>query len=274
MLALYEKDFGPYPFPRDGFNILESIYPMDHQGAVDMGPMNNPVSSHHHDSAGQRRTMWHESSHEWWGNSVGCSDYADMWIHESFADYAEFLNKEALDGRQAALEEWFRGHPDNKAPIIGVYNVNHFHMGDMYLKGSLLLETLRDVINNDSLWFSIFRGIQQRFRYQPVRTEDIVGYFNQATGTDYTYFFDQYLRYPHIPVLVVKTEDAPGGCKLVYKWEADVPGFRMPVKVTVSKDSLAFIYPTTDWQMRELKGMAASDFRVDTTEFYIGVRRE
>ena len=25
MLALYEKDFGPYPFRRDGFNLMESI---------------------------------------------------------------------------------------------------------------------------------------------------------------------------------------------------------------------------------------------------------
>src|ERR1700744_147630 len=171
---------------------------MEHQGAVGVGAFNSPFNSRQCDTAGLLRTMWHESSHEWWGNSVGCRDYADMWIHESFADYAEFLNDESIIGRQAALQKLTKDHPENKEPIIGVYGVNHFHMGDMYLKGSLLLETLRDVIDNDSLWFSIFRGIQERFRYQPVGTEDIVGYFNTACSTDYTYFFDQYLRHPGI----------------------------------------------------------------------------
>jgi aminopeptidase N len=272
MLALYEKDFGPYPFARDGFNILESIYPMEHQGAISMGHMNQPFNSTSFDSSGELRTMWHESSHEWWGNSVGCRDYADMWIHEGFATYAEFLNGEALYGRDSAKRELTKDHPDNQVPIIGVYNVNHFHTGDMYLKGALMLETLRDVIGNDSLWFGIFRGIQTRFRYQPVTTEDIAGYFSQATGTDYTYFFDQYLRYPAIPVLALAFHSEGGRLKVDYKWEADVSGFNMPVKVTVAKDSLAFIHPTTSWQTMELQGMIPADFRVDTPDFYVGVR--
>jgi aminopeptidase N len=218
--------------------------------------------------------MWHESAHEWWGNSVGCRDFADIWIHESFADYAEFLNDEDRIGHEAAVKRLISGHPDNKEPIIGVYNVNHFHLGDVYLKGSLFLETLRNVIGNDSLWFGIFRGIQAHFRYQPVTTEDIVGYFNSATGKDYTYFFDQYLRHAAIPVLALDLKDVPDGLQVRYKWVADVAGFRMPVKVSVVKNSLAFIYPTTDWQTMELKGMTATDFRVDTTEFYVGVRME
>jgi Peptidase family M1 domain len=274
MLGLYEKDFGPYPFRKDGFNLLESIYPMEHQGAVSAGLFYSPFSKDAADTGGIRWTMWHESAHEWWGNSVGCSDYADMWIHESFADYAEFLNNESLVGREAALKHLETDHPENKEPIIGVYNVNHFHMGDMYLKGALLLETLRDVIDNDSLWFSIFRGIQARFRYQAVRTEDIVGYFNTATGTDYTYFFDQYLRHPHIPVLEYYFQNDKDRLSVNYRWAADVPNFHMPLKVIVAKDSLAFVYPTGSWQRMELvKGMIANDFHIDTVSFYVEGRR-
>ncbi len=273
MLGLYEKDFGPYPFRKDGFNLLESIYPMEHQGAVSAGLFYSPFGKDVADSGGIKWTMWHESAHEWWGNSVGCSDIADMWIHESFADYAEFLNNESLVGREAALKHLEMEHPENKEPIIGVYNVNHFHMGDMYLKGALLLETLRDVIDNDSLWFSILRGIQARFRYQAVRTEDIVGYFNAATGEDYTYFFDQYLRYPHIPILEYAFQNGKDGLSVQYRWAADVANFHMPVKVTLAKDSLAFIHPTGSWQTMELvKGMIAKDFHVDTVSFYVDTR--
>ena len=275
MLTLYEKDFGPYPYRRDGFTIMESIYPMEHQGAVSMGTMGHPNGNKaNYDSAGELRTMWHESSHEWWGNSVGNSDYADMWLHEGFATYAEFLNGEVLYGRDSALRELTKDHPDNKQPIIGVYNVNHFHMGDMYLKGALILETLRNLTGNDSLFFSMLRGIQRAFKYQPVTSLQIEGFISRATGTDYTYFFDQYLRHAAVPVLVVHVEPHGPDLAIRYKWEADVAGFRMPIKVTVGKDSLGFIQPTTNWQTMTLRGMRASDFRVDTKEFYCDVKIE
>lgn len=272
MLALYEKDYGPYPFARDGFNILESIYAMEHQGAVGIGSMNTPFGTKQYDSAGLRETFWHESGHEWWGNSVGIRDNADIWINEAFASYTEFLNTEVLQGRDAAFHRISDGPPENKVPMIGVYDVNHFHLGDVYLKGELFLQTLRDVIDNDSLWFGIFRGIQAKYRYQPIGTEDIVDYFNKATGKDYTYLFDQYLRYPTIPVLVLEVQAVDSGLRVSYKWAADVNGFHMPVKIAMAKDSFGWIYPTTDWQTMNINRMRPDALKVDTTEFYIGVR--
>lgn len=45
----------------------------------------------------------HESAHEYWGNSVSCTDHAEMWIHEGFATYMENLYIEYLYGKEAAL---------------------------------------------------------------------------------------------------------------------------------------------------------------------------
>ena len=64
----------------------------------------------------------------------------------------------------------------------------------MYSKGCRMLNTLRSCIDNDSLWFALLRGLQTRFRYQSVNTGDIVGYIDSFTKTNYTPFFDQYLR--------------------------------------------------------------------------------
>lgn len=274
MLDLYYKDYGPYPFGRDGFTLVESIYPMEHQGAVSVGTLDVPINSGRYDTSSSQETMWHETAHEWWGNSVGCSDYAEMWINESFAEFSVYLNKEALFGRQAMLRSLDSTHPENKEPIIGAYNVNNFHQGDMYSKGAFMLETLRSVMDNDSMFFGVLRGIQRRFRYHPVTTEAIVGYFDSATGKDYTSLFDQYLRHAAIPVLVVHTATHGSDLEVSYKWEADVPGFRLPIKATTARDSLVFIYPTTLWQTMTCKGMAAADFRVDTAEFYVRVRME
>jgi len=269
MLTLYEKNFGPYPFEKDGFTLMESLYPMEHQGAVSIGPINNPVLSDKWDSADLFRTALHESAHEWWGNSITCSDYADLWIHEAFATYAEMLAYEFFSGKEAALKYLQDQHPGNKEPIIGIYHVNNFHLGDMYSKGCLMLNTLRNVIDDDSCWFGILKGIQEYFRYRSVTTEDIVGYFNQATKKDYTAFFDQYLRHAAIPELALTLQKDGQDLQVRYKWNTEVKGFDMPVKVTTGKNSFSFIYPTADWQSLKVQNMKTADFKVDRDDFYI-----
>ena len=192
-----------------------------------------------------QRTLWHESAHEWWGNSVTCSDYADFWIHESFASYAEVLCKRNFYGEEAG-EKYLLDQPsENKEPIIGFYGVNDFHMGDMYTKGTRMIATLRCVMNNDSLFFNMLRGLQKHFAYQSVNTNDVVQFINGITGSDYTYLFDQYLKYPKIPTLNLSLKQSGSGLDIRFQWKADVADFRLPVKVSTGKDAF-FIYPTTE----------------------------
>lgn len=272
MLNLYEKCFGPYPFKNDGFALVESPYGMEHQSAVSMGSFYNPPNSNQYDSSNLINTLWHETAHEWWGNSITCKDYADFWIHESFATYAELLARKNLWGKEAYQKVINNSKPDNKEPIIGFYDVNDFHMGDVYSKGSLMLATLQNVVNNDSAWFGMLHGIQERFRYQAITTEEMIGYINESLKADYTYFFNQYLRYPAIPELVLKFNKSGSSLTVSYKWEANVKPFRMPVKVTASKNGFEFIYPSTEWKTILLQNMAEKDFKVDTDDFYIGVK--
>ena len=191
MLACYEQDFGKYPFYRDGYKLIESSHNgMEHQSAVAYG--NHYLTGYEgyaSSSVGLKFDfiIIHESAHEWWGNSITSNDIADMWIHESFGAYAEALYVEYNWGHKAALE-YMNGKKfniRNDKPIIGPYNVNHEGSGDMYDKGQLVLNTLRDVINNDTLWFSILKGLQEKFAYQCINADDIINYINQRTGTGF-----------------------------------------------------------------------------------------
>jgi len=40
-----------------------------------------------------------KSAHEWWGNNISGQDHAGMWVHESFANYAEGIYTSAAWGR-------------------------------------------------------------------------------------------------------------------------------------------------------------------------------
>lgn len=273
MLSFYEKWFGKYPFKKDGYTAMESLYPMEHQSAISMGSINNPINSKKFDLKELVRTMRHESAHEWWGNNITCSDMADLWIHEAFATYSEILSYEAFDGKKEALRQLRGQQPGNKDPVIGIYDVNNFHLGDMYSKGALMLHTLRSILNNDSLFFNMLKDMQAHFQYQSVNTEMIVGYINQYTRRNLTTFFDQYLRFANIPELELKfTNDAGNGWLVEYRWKTDVKEFNMPVNVTKDRNGWSTISPNTDWQQLHLNDIKPSDFKVDTDNFYIAVK--
>jgi aminopeptidase N len=138
----------------------------------------------------------------------------------------------------------------------------------MYNKGQLVLNTLRHVIDNDSLWWSVLRGIQQEFRHATVSGEEIVAVISRRTGTDYRYFFDQYLKYPGVPVLEVVVSSQGDDATARYRWKADVKEFRMPVRVTLEPEKYSWIRPTTGWQEVKLRGVSPTEFRIAQECFY------
>jgi aminopeptidase N len=216
----------------------------------------------------------HESAHEWWGNSVTEKDMADMWIHESFAAYAESLFVEDQYGRAEALKYINAKKPNvrNARPIISDYGLNRKSDGDMYDKGQLILNTLRSVLDDDALWFSIVRGIQETFKCQNVSAGDIFGYVNRKSGKDLSGFFEQYFRRAAIPRLMVETQKEGDVVKVRYRWQTDVDNFRMPVKVTTAPGRYEFITPTSEWQTNALHGLKPEEFKVAEDLFYVDVR--
>ena len=275
MIGCYEKYFGSYPFARDGYKLVQSPHlGMEHQSAVAYG------NGFRNGYRGASSSPWglkfdfiiiHESAHEWWGNSVTAKDIADMWIHEGFGAHAEAMYIECMFGTQAMLDyvNAKKSQVGNRRPILGTCNVNNEGSRDMYPKGSLMLNTLRGVLDNDSLWFALMHGIATTFRYRTISTGDIVAYVNSVTGTDYTYFFDQYLRYPALPKLDAVLTAKGGKTMCRYRWRADVKDFRMPVKVTTSPGVFAFIRPTTEWQTIDLGSLDPKQFRYAEEWFYL-----
>jgi aminopeptidase N len=278
MMAAYEKYFGKYPFYRDGYKLIECPHTgMEHQSAVAYGNLWLGGYRGFAPSAVGLKfdfIIIHESAHEWWGNGVTSKDVADMWIHESFGAYAEALFVENQWGYDEALKYINGKKPNvrNTEPIIGKYGVQNEGSGDMYDKGQLVLNTLRSVIDNDSLWFSILKGLMEKFHYTTITAEDVIGFVNEKTGKDYNYFFNQYLRATKVPQLEVSLTFKGDSVMATYRWNADAQEFRMPVKVTTAPGKFEFIYPTTSWQRMNVAWMEPADFRVDENRFYVNVR--
>ena len=251
MLACFEHWFGPYPWYEDGFKLIETPHlGMEHQSAVAYGNRFRNGYLGRDLSGTGHGLQWdfiiiHESAHEWWANSITDRDQADMWVHESFANYAENLYTECQQGKAAGAEYVIgtRKLIRNDGPIIGQFGVNDEGSGDMYYKGGNMLHTIRTVINDDEKWRGILRGLQQTFRHQTVTGQQVRDYMSKQAGIDLGAVFTQYLETTKVPVLEYRVN----GTALSYRWADVVDGFAMPVRVRAN-DQLLPITPTTTWQ--------------------------
>lgn len=270
MMKAFEHWFGPYPFYEDSFKLVQVPYlGMEHQSSVTYG---NQFQKGYlgKDLSG---TGWglkfdfiiiHEAGHEWFANSITYKDIADMWVHEGFTAYSENLFLDFYYGKEAAADYVIgtRKLIQNDRPIIGPYGVNHEGSGDMYYKGANLLHTLRYLLDDDTRWREILRGMNSEFYHQTVTTQQIETYLSEQFDKDLSKIFDQYLRSTAIPVLEYKVS----GNTLTYRYTDVVADFDMPIRIGVD-GKLQGIQPRTEWTSSTIDG-DLSTLTVDRN-FYI-----
>jgi aminopeptidase N len=250
-LEAFEYWFGPYPFYEDSYKLVEVPYlGMEHQSAVTYG---NGYENGYRgtDLSG---TGWglkfdfiivHESGHEWFANNITNKDIADMWIHESFTNYAESLfleyhyGKEAADAYVTGLREGI----SNDRPIIGHYGVNSQGSSDMYFKGANMLHTIRQLFKNTQKWRALLRGMNRQFYHQTVSTAQIENYFSKMLGQDLSKIFDQYLRTSDIPVFEYRIDEN----NFHYRWTNTLAEFDMPLKINHNNTKM-WIRPSNTWK--------------------------
>jgi aminopeptidase N len=278
MIKAYQHYFGEYPFKKDGYKLVEVPYSgMEHQSAVTYG---------NHFANGYLERDWtgvgispkfdfiiiHESGHEWFGNAVSAADHSDMWIHEGWTTYLESLYVEYRWGKADGLKynNGYKSKVKNDRPIVAERGINAQPPVDQYFKGTLFINTLRSIVDDDPRWFKLIHGMYQQFKYHNIMTEDMVQYFNEHTGMDLTPVFNQYLRHTAIPTLELKFDDSKG--TVSYRWKVDEAGFAMPVRVG-QKDHWQIIHATTEWQTMPTT-IKKDDFDVATDLYYVNVDKQ
>ncbi|MEH6762434.1 MAG: M1 family metallopeptidase [Maribacter arcticus] len=257
MMEAFENWFGPYPFYEDSFKLVEVPYlGMEHQSSVTYG--NQYINGYlGRDLSGSGWGLKfdfiiiHEAGHEWFANNITYKDAADMWVHEGFTCYSESLFLDYHYGTEAAnaYVQGIRKNIKNDRPIIGIYDVNHEGSGDMYYKGSNILHTLRQVVNDDAKWRAILRGLNSEFYHKTVTTDQIEHYISMQMKRDLRPFFNQYLRTTKIPVFEYSIKRK----KLMYRYSNTVEGFSLPLRILI-EDKPVWLEPTTTWQTQKIKG--------------------
>jgi aminopeptidase N len=174
MMKLFIKLFGPYPFA-SGYTVVitddDLEIPLEAQSISIFG------ANHCDGKRRSERLIAHELAHEWFGNSVTARRWRDIWLHEGFACYAEWLWSEHSGGLTA--DQWARHYhaklvssPQNL--LLADPGPRAMFDDRVYKRGALTLHVLRDTIG-DQKFFALLRDWTARHRHGTVVTDDFTG---------------------------------------------------------------------------------------------------
>ena len=146
----------------------------------------------------------HEAAHQWFGDLVTNRSWEHLWIHESFATYLAALWTRHHQG-EAAFEEELRGFIDGairtdreqgRSPIAG----GRGYTSNIYGRGAAVLHSLHTLIGEELFRKSI-RLFLERHAHGVVETNDLKLAFEDATGYNLGWFFDQWIYGAGMPIL-------------------------------------------------------------------------
>jgi aminopeptidase N len=199
MMREFEQLFGPYPY--ESYTVVvtadELDIPIEAQGMSIFG------ANHMDGRRGSERLVAHELAHQWFGNSLTLAHWRDIWLHEGFATYAEWLWSEA-SGDEPAGEHAVRWHRRLSARpagfVLGDPGVKRMFDDAVYKRGALTLHALRRTLG-DPAFLSMLRAWTDAYRHGVVTTGAFTELAGEYTPHSLDGFFQDWLYAEPLPPL-------------------------------------------------------------------------
>lgn len=205
MLSFFTRCFGPYPFGSYTAVITEDDLeiPLESQGLSTFGK--NFVGADWE----SERLVAHELSHQWFGNDVTLARWQDIWLHEGFACYCEWLWAEET-GRSTVAEEARRHHAGlaRKKKDLLLADPGPALMFDdrVYKRGALTVHALRRRLG-DEAFFAMISSWIAAHAGGSVTSEMFEAHAQDAAGDeDLSELFTAWLRTLELPDLPEEPE--------------------------------------------------------------------
>ena len=203
MMTAFVDWFGPYPF--EGYTAVvthdDLEIPLESQGLSTFG------RNFCRDDWDAIRLVAHELAHQWFGNSVTLARWRDIWLHEGFACYCEWLWSEASGGD--SVDHWARHHHERLSGLdqdLSLADPGPELMFDdrVYKRGALTLHALRLQVGDDA-FFALLKGWVAEHAGGSVTTDDFRAFASGHTGIDLEWLFDAWLMQKELPDLPAAT---------------------------------------------------------------------
>ena len=145
----------------------------------------------------------HELAHQWFGDLVTTENWANSWLNEGFAEFMPgqyWAAKLGAHGEQDYYQDEYRQFMNidrrRRMPLASDKSDN------IYPKGALVLEMLKDYLGPERFWASLHRYLT-RNEYDNAVTDDLRQAVLDATGQNLDWFFDEWIYQAGYPEFTV-----------------------------------------------------------------------
>ncbi|MBC7446635.1 MAG: HEAT repeat domain-containing protein [Hymenobacteraceae bacterium] len=200
--------------------------------------------------------IFHELFHHWFGDLVTAESWSNLPLNESFANYSELLWSEhrfGADGagyiQQRELNQYLSEAEDKQVPLIRFRYNQREEMFDShsYAKGGRVLHMLRHQVGDDA-FFAALKLYLTRNRFKSAEISDLRLAFEEVTGEDLHWFFDQWMLRPGHAELTVSHEWANDTLTVEVEQHQDSlysPVYRLPVNIAAWVNGEKKVFPVT-----------------------------
>ena len=216
------------------------------------GAMENTTATLHQDGAYQNArqlvdgNVWeddisHELFHHWFGDLVTCESWSNLTLNESFANYSEYLWREYRYGKDDADAKNFKDMQDYLLSGSNDKNLVRFYYRDKedvfdavsYNKGGRILHMLRNYVG-DSAFFNALNEYLTRYKFKPAEAQQLRLVFEDITGQDLNWFWNQWYYGSGQPALDIYYDYANGKERVIVN-QVQPSGkiFKLPTSIDV-----------------------------------------
>ena len=209
--AIFADRFGEYPFINEKHAIIE--IPMESNGME-----HQTITCIRDVAVGEKEEITrvivgHEIAHQWWGDAVTMETWDHLWLNEGFATFFQMYYREALGQIDATIDKLkifgvgLFGESYQESVYVRDVTDPFKNTGAVYFKGSWVLHMLREMIDNDDVFFSALKSYYEKYKYSNAVTDDLKAEFETVWGAPLDYFFDQWIYTPKWPVYGYEMSD-------------------------------------------------------------------